>query len=286
MSGSLTSEQVRELLQVAIKALKKAGADDGRANLNGGKKREILFARNGITTNGSVRQMKLTLKASVGKRTATVASNRIDPESIARLAEEAVANAKVLPENREHMPSVGPQTYDKVQTWFPDTAEMEPAELAGVAGNVIKSTRYKNVMAAGFVAVGDWMDSLATFNGAEAMQSYSRAKLASTVRTPDGTGSEWTNSFVRRLAQFKVDEVVEGAIDRALRSRNPEALEPGIYPVILEPQAVANIVGTLRWGMGARSADEGRSFFSAPGGKNQDRLPHLGHANQFPYGPV
>lgn len=90
---------------------------------------------------------------------------------------------------------------------------------------------------------------------------------------------------MRRLAQFKVDEIAEGAIDRALQSRNPEALEPGIYPVILEPQAVANIVGTLRWGMGARSADEGRSFFLLPAGK-QDRLPHLGHANQFPYGPV
>lgn len=74
---------------------------------------------------------------------------------------------------------------------------------------------------------------------------------------------------MRRLAQFKVDEIAEGAIDRALQSRNPEALEPGIYPVILEPQAVANIVGTLRWGMGARSADEGRSFFSAPSGKTR-----------------
>jgi len=43
-------------------------------------------------------------------------------------------------------------------------------------------------------------------------------------------------------------------------------LEPGVYPAILEPQAVADLVGQLAFSFDARSAEEGRSPFSAPGG--------------------
>ena len=39
--------------------------------------------------------------------------------------------------------------------------------------------------------------------------------------------------------------------------------------MILEPQAVANVIGTFRWVMNARRADEGRNFFSKEGGGNK-----------------
>lgn len=269
MSSTLTPDEARDVLARTIAALKKAGADDGLVNLSGGTGRDMRFALNGITTNGSVRQMKLEIHASVGSRTASVESNRLDSESIARVAAEVVANARVLPENREHMPTLGPQTYDEVAAWFRETAEMEPVQLAGMAGSVITEARANKVSVAGFAAAGDWLQAVASFNGVDTHQQFSRVKLTATARTPEGTGSGWANSVARRMSQFSADDVTEGAIRRAVQSRNPEALKPGTYPVILEPQAVANIIRTLRWRMDARSADEGRSFFSQPGGKNK-----------------
>src|SRR4030095_197200 len=59
------------------------------------------------------------------------------------------------------------------------------------------------------------------------------------------------------------------AIRKALDARNPRVLDPGVYPVILEPQAVADLLGFLAFSFDARSADEGRSPFSAPGGKTK-----------------
>ena len=44
-------------------------------------------------------------------------------------------------------------------------------------------------------------------------------------------------------------------------------MKPGDYPAILEPLAVADLLNTLRFD--ARSAEEGRSVFSAPEGKTQ-----------------
>ena len=49
----------------------------------------------------------------------------------------------------------------------------------------------------------------------------------------------------------------------------PVALDPGKYTTILEPSAVCDLVGWLIGDFDARSADEGRSFLSKPGGGNK-----------------
>ncbi len=46
-------------------------------------------------------------------------------------------------------------------------------------------------------------------------------------------------------------------------------MEPGNYTVILEPQAVADLLSSFAFGFDARSAEEGRSPLSAPGGKTR-----------------
>jgi predicted Zn-dependent protease len=63
--------------------------------------------------------------------------------------------------------------------------------------------------------------------------------------------------------------VAEQAVGKAVRSREPKTIEPGTYPVILEPQAVANLMGFLTGSLDARTADEGRSAFSAKDGKTR-----------------
>ena len=54
-----------------------------------------------------------------------------------------------------------------------------------------------------------------------------------------------------------------------MRSRDPKPIEPGMYPVILEAQAVADLLGFLVGAMDARTADEGRSAFSGKDGKTR-----------------
>ena len=56
------------------------------------------------------------------------------------------------------------------------------------------------------------------------------------------------------------------AAQKAVASRNPQAIEPGLYTAVLEPQAVNDLVPLLGNALNARNADEGRSPFSKPGG--------------------
>ena len=59
------------------------------------------------------------------------------------------------------------------------------------------------------------------------------------------------------------------AIEKALKSREAKAIEPGKYTVILEPAASVGLLRNMIRNMSARSADEGRSFLSKVGGGNK-----------------
>jgi predicted Zn-dependent protease len=84
-----------------------------------------------------------------------------------------------------------------------------------------------------------------------------------------GTGSGWACSDGEVFGDIDADRVAETAVQKALQSRNPVAIEPGRYVTILEPTAVGNLVQLIAGATQARSADEGRSFFSKAGGGNK-----------------
>jgi predicted Zn-dependent protease len=49
-------------------------------------------------------------------------------------------------------------------------------------------------------------------------------------------------------------------------SKNPVAIEPGKYTVILEPAASIDLLQNMIFSFNARQADEGRSFMTKAGG--------------------
>ena len=63
--------------------------------------------------------------------------------------------------------------------------------------------------------------------------------------------------------------LAETAIDKAAQAKNPSAIEPGKYTVILEPAAIADLLAFMIFSADARQADEGRSFYSKKGGGNR-----------------
>jgi predicted Zn-dependent protease len=102
--------------------------------------------------------------------------------------------------------------------------------------------------------------------------AYNRGTTANytlTVRTDDGTGSGWAGTENNDWKQIDFPAMANHAINKARLSRNPVAIEPGKYTVILEPQAVGDLVSLMAVALGARQADEGRSAFAKQGGGNK-----------------
>ncbi|MGH9254967.1 MAG: TldD/PmbA family protein [Vicinamibacterales bacterium] len=108
--------------------------------------------------------------------------------------------------------------------------------------------------------------AVATSAGLFAYHRATDADFSVTARTSDGTGSGWASAGGRDWAAVNPAAIGRIAAQKAVASRNPEVIEPGLYTAVLEPQAVSDLVPLLAPALNARTADEGRSPFSKPGG--------------------
>jgi predicted Zn-dependent protease len=77
-------------------------------------------------------------------------------------------------------------------------------------------------------------------------------------------GSGWAADVAPQLGQLDFIGCTRRAGEKARLSRGPRRLQPGKYVTILEPACVADLLWWLASFFDARSADEGRSCFSAP----------------------
>jgi predicted Zn-dependent protease len=169
------------------------------------------------------------------------------------------------------MPELGAQTYAPVNGYFDRTAELTPEARALAAKATITVAEQTgraagNVFVAGFLTANANANAVATSRGLFAYHRNSDADLSATVRTPDGTGSGWASAGARDWSA--IDPAALGRIgaQKAVASRNPKAIEPGLYTVVLEPHAVAEIMPQLVGTFNARTNDEGRGTFSKQGG--------------------
>jgi predicted Zn-dependent protease len=119
---------------------------------------------------------------------------------------------------------------------------------------------------AGFLQANAGANAVATSRGLFAYHRNSSADLSTTVRTPDATGSGWASAGARDWGLIDPAALGRTAARKAVASRKPSAIEPGLYTVVLEPQAVADIMPQLIGAFNARANDEGRGTFSKQGG--------------------
>ena len=111
--------------------------------------------------------------------------------------------------------------------------------------------------------------AIANNKGLFAYNRSTSSVLTTTVRTPDGTGSGWAGATHHDWSRIDPSTLGARATQKARTSINPVAIEPGRYTVVFEPTAVGNLVQFITGAFNARAADEGRSFFSLPDGKNK-----------------
>ncbi|MFI5239450.1 MAG: TldD/PmbA family protein, partial [Gemmatimonadales bacterium] len=209
----------------------------------------------------------LTVRSTFGKRSASVTTNKSDDASLAAAVREAEDLARLSEENPEYMGDLGPQTYPPVQSQsisFP-TAE----DRARAVKAVTDRARAAGFIATGYIESRVGTSALANSRGLFAFEQTGGSSMTATVRTPDGTGSGWGGANANDWSGIDADAVGATATEKAGKSRNPVAVEPGRYTVVLEPTAVGNLIPIIARSAQARAADEGRSFFSKEGGGNK-----------------
>jgi len=252
--------------KIVAKAIAESEADDVQVSLNGGRRTHLRFARNGVTTSGTDEHRTLSVTASFGNQSASASGNDFSLQGIVDVVRRAEAMAKLSPADPEHMPTLGPQKYVQVEAYAPTE---DPEAMARGVKICTDAASKAGLYAAGFGIDNQNYSCVASKNGLFAWHKSSGAQVSTTVRTTDGKGSGWAAKAGNRLEDLDFDGLAATAVHKAETSANTTKLEPGTYVTILEPACVASLLGLLMGGVSARSAEEGRSFFSKPGGGNR-----------------
>jgi predicted Zn-dependent protease len=221
------------------------------------------FARNEMTTSGWSPRQGITIAIGIGKRHASASSNLVDDASLRALALRALAMAKLAPEDPERMPLLPPQKYAAAPSAYDEGVVSMSHDARGAAVRAaIEHAEKAGVDIAGFLETNAGERSLATSTGLAASHRETEASFTVTARTRDATGSGWAGRESHAFAEVEHATLPVTAIQKAVRSAKPRALPPGKYTVVLEPQAVGEMLHFLVGQMDARSADEGRSYFA------------------------
>lgn len=248
------------------KVLGFASADQTIVTLNGGNGGNIRYARNTVSTAGEQQNVSLGVQSSYGRKTGTSTINEFDDVSLQKVVKRAEELARLAPENEEFMPALDPQQYQESKTFYQSTANISPEDRARAAEASINPAATKDITAAGFLEDNAGFSSMMNSKGLFAYSQNSGVDFTVTMRSNDGTGSGWVTRDYNDFSKLDAGEASEIAIEKALRSRSPKAIEPGKYTVILEPAAGVDLLQNMMYSMGARGADEGRSFLSKKGG--------------------
>ncbi|MES2165208.1 MAG: TldD/PmbA family protein [Pseudomonadota bacterium] len=258
-----------EAKRISDKVLSFSKGDQCEVNITGSRKGNIRYARNAVSTAGLIEDTQLVVSVAFGKKQGTATINEFDDKSLEKVVRRAEDLARLAPENPEFMPTPTKQQYKASETFFQKTADIDPEFRAQVAAYSIENSKKNKLVAAGFFSDSTKFNTIANSNGVFGYQQDTGLDFTVTVRTEDGRGSGWVKRSVGDVSKFDAREASNVAIEKALRSVDAKALEPGRYTVILEPAATSDLLGFMFNGFDARQADEGRSFLSKKGGGNR-----------------
>lgn len=262
----LSREEARAITQTVLGA---ATGDETRVTVDSIARGNTRFAVNQVSTAGDNFDVVVTVRSIIGEKIGSATTNDLSPGALKRVVETAERLARLSPRDAEYMPELTPQAYGPGIGWTDATANLEPSSRATAIAKITTPALAANLVSTGFMEARATAQAVANSSGLFAYNRHTESVLTTTVRTPDGKGSGWAGAASNDWSQ--IDPAVLGAraIEKAQRSVDAVAVEPGRYTTILEPTAVGNLVQMIAGAANARNADEGRSFFSLPGGGNK-----------------
>jgi predicted Zn-dependent protease len=258
-----------EARQLCDRVLKFSKAENARVNVFSGITGFTRSAANRVTTAGVTDDITVQVTSAFGKRVASTDTNRLDDASLERAVRQSEEMARISPENPQYLPELGPQTFSDVDGYYDGTGTLTTESRAQAAALGIKAADAAKAVASGYIEVVAGSVAIATAKGLFGHYYRTGASSTLTVRTSDGLSSGWAGGEGADWKTIDAQRIANDAVRKSQEWRGKTSLEPGKYLAVLEPVAAGMLIGLLRGAFDARSADEGRSFFSKPGGGNR-----------------
>lgn len=253
-------ERALELCQIVLEASR---ADQTEVLLSGGMSSLTRYANNTIHQNVAESETSASVRAVLGKRIGVARSTDTSPEGLRELAETAYQIARLSSPDEEFVSLPGPLPIE-AETDFvdPETADFGPEQRAEAVREAIAQAEAGGYTAAGAFSVATASYAVANSLGVAAYQAATGAEMS--VLVASDTSSGFARTVSPRVSEINAASLGRIATEKCRASLNPIEVKPEEMCVILEPEAVGDMVMTLGlYDFSALAMQEGRSFLSS-----------------------
>ena len=205
--------------------------------------------------------------SDLGQRQAVVSTNDVTGDGIAKLAERAVAMARVAPDDK-YVGLADPALLahdfpdlDLLDRNVPSTAELEQRAIAAEAAALAVKGVTKSGGASASTGIGGMV--LVTSTGFHGSYLRSSHGISTTAISGEGTGMERDYDFTSAPHASDLDSpatVGRKAGERAVARFNPRKVETCKVPVVFDPRVAGSIVGHLVGAINGASIARKTSF--------------------------
>jgi PmbA protein len=250
MTQHLDHTDLTERATRLVEAAKKAGADTADAVCIRGISLAVEVRLGKVEETRRAEGDDFTLRAFVGKRSASVSANVLaDP---AELAERVVAMARVAPED----PFNGLADADRLARTFPDLDLLDESvpsadDLTQTALATEDAARAVKGVTNSGGASASWRLAgivLATSHGFSGAYSASRFAISASAIAGTGTGMERDYEFDGRIHRADLADAAEigrKAGERAVKRVGPRQMATGKGVVVYDPRISTGLIGHL-----------------------------------------
>ena len=231
---------------------------------------ELRWARNRTTLASDRRDIRLEIWRDVGVGRGNVSTNQLDDVSLQDAVRAAERSASLAPMVRRptptHPPLPDPER-PKTAIWSDATYAVTPESRGEAARALIAPAEAKGMQSAGYLEMRAGsrarLSSVRMGTTTPApwdvpYTAWTQAQCSMTVRDTEGSGSGWAGLSSYDWSHIDAAALAARALDKCVASQHPVTLEPGRYTVILEPQAVCELVSIIATSMYRETPEFGK----------------------------
>lgn len=259
----------KRITEIAQTILARSTAHETEVLILAGESALTRFANSTIHQNVAERNAEVQVRAVLGDgapRVGVASTNRLEAEGLIRALERATEMARLQPENPEFPGLQGPQPTAPVDAFREPTAACTAERRAKAVGAICLQAREAGLAASGALTTAVREIAVANSKGVSTHYLGTSADINTTILSDTSAG--YAEALALDVSDLDFEAIGREAVDKCLRSQNPRSLEPGEYPVILEPYATVDLVAMMGfYGFNALAAQEGRSFMTGQLGK-------------------
>ena len=261
------SKNTESLISQLLDAAHAAGADGADAGMSRSEGTSVTVRLGRVESSERSEDIGAALRVFVGKRNASVSTSQLDSDSIAELAERAVAMARVAPED----PYVRLATADEVAGTLPkidlyDDSVPAVEQLTEIATAVEAAALSNDGITnseGGSASHGEAHMMIATSKGFSANYKRSSQGFSAVVIAEKDGAMERDYDYSAAVYGADLDapeDVGNSAAKRALSRLGPQKPPTGQFPVIYDQRVSGSIVGTLASSINGAAIARGTSF--------------------------